>query len=119
MVQYYTQHVYAIAYAGNLHGKHDNEINRAQYMQASVSWHDNIGSCVMQVFDTAQITIVFSKKGQLAERYAIKHGLWLRPIGRRYSLCRQKLFRNFAALKQRYASHHKVAATFFGIMRLV
>jgi hypothetical protein len=31
----------------------------------------------------------------------------------------QKLFRSFAAPRQRYASRHKVAATFFGVTRLV
>jgi hypothetical protein len=38
----------------------------------------------------SDITVVFPKEGQLAERYAIKHGLWLRRIGRRYALRRRR-----------------------------
>jgi hypothetical protein len=48
-------------------------------------------------------TVVFPKEGQLAERYAIRHGLCLRQIGRRYELRRQKLFWSFAVQGQRYA----------------
>jgi hypothetical protein len=50
-------------------------------------------------------TVVFPKEGQLAERHAIKHGLWLRQIGRRYALRSKKLFWSFAAQSLRYALH--------------
>jgi hypothetical protein len=48
-------------------------------------------------------TVVFPKEGQLAECYAIRHGVWLRQNGRRYELRCQKLFWSFAAQSPRYA----------------
>jgi hypothetical protein len=63
------------------------------------------------------ITVVFPKEGQLAERYAKNHGLWLRQIGQpyalrfhnwfwsigqRHALRRLDLFQRIAAQAQRY-----------------